>query len=345
MKPARTSPVVDKGKDYAGTARTSAASPSSTGRAIANAADGRDIGAVELQAAAPDVASVSPGRGNPGDTVTITGTDLGGATTVKFGSTDATDFDIVSDTEITATVPAGSGTVDLTVTNATGTSATSGSDSFHYIAPPTVSGLSPDHGNAGDTVTITGTNFTGATGVKFGTADATDVTVNSATEITAKAPAGSGTIDVSVTTPDGTSSDTASDHFRYLAAPAISSLSPSHGNPGRTIDIDGTDFTGATAVKFGTTDATFSVVNDTQITATVPAGSGTVGRPRHDPQGHERHRLRRRVHLLDADRGRHALRRRQRSTTAPLPTTTARCAAPSRRRTRTPAARSPSPPT
>jgi len=60
----------------------------------------------------------------------------------------------------------------------------------------------------GNSVVITGTNFTGATVVKFGTVDATSYVVNSATQITAVAPAGAaGTIvDVTVTTPAGTNS-------------------------------------------------------------------------------------------------------------------------------------------
>ena len=49
-------------------------------------------------------------------------------------------------------------------------------------------------------MTITGTNFTGATAVKFGATNAASFTVNSATSITATSPAGSGTVDVTVTT-------------------------------------------------------------------------------------------------------------------------------------------------
>jgi hypothetical protein len=74
--------------------------------------------------------------------------------------------------------------------------------------PPTVTGLSPAEGPAvgGNTVTISGTEFTGATEVEFGNAPAA-FTVIGATEITATVPAhAGGSVAVVVTTPEGSSS-------------------------------------------------------------------------------------------------------------------------------------------
>ena len=73
--------------------------------------------------------------------------------------------------------------------------------------PPTITGLSATCGVVGDTVTITGTNFTGATSVKFGTTAATTFTVNDTT-ITVVVPAAAvtGPQTVTVTTPYGTGS-------------------------------------------------------------------------------------------------------------------------------------------
>ncbi|MDR3593934.1 IPT/TIG domain-containing protein [Clostridium sp.] len=90
-----------------------------------------------VNTAAPTVTAVSPASGiiTGGNTVTITGTGFTGATAVNFGSTAATSFNVVSDTEITATVPAGSaGAVDITVTTASGTSSTSSADKYTYAA-------------------------------------------------------------------------------------------------------------------------------------------------------------------------------------------------------------------
>src|SRR5208283_1873507 len=108
------------------------------------------------------------------------------------------------------------GTVDITVTTPSGTSATSAADQFTYDPIPTVTGISPAAGPiaGGTTVTVTGTGFTGATSVKFGSNAATSYVVNSATSITAVSPAGSaGTVDITVTTPGGTSATSASDKF------------------------------------------------------------------------------------------------------------------------------------
>jgi hypothetical protein len=176
--------------------------------------------------AAPTVTGVNPATGPAagGTSVTITGTNLTGASAVDFGGAAASHVSVVSATSVTATSPAGSGAVDVTVTTPGGTSATSTADQFTYQAPvipaPTVTGVSPATGPAagGTSVTITGTNLTGASAVDFGGAAATDVTVVSPTSITATSPAGSGTVDVTVTTPGGTSAASSADEFTYQAA-------------------------------------------------------------------------------------------------------------------------------
>ena len=146
---------------------------------------------------------------------------------------------------------------------------------------PTVTSLAPAAGSTvgGTLVTIIGTGFTGATAVQFGGSSATSVTVNSATSITATAPAGSGTVDVTVTTPNGTSATSAGDQFTFVSAPTVSAVSPTSGpsTGGTTVTVTGTGFTGATAVQFGASSAaSFTVNSATSITATAPAGSGTV---------------------------------------------------------------------
>ncbi len=238
----------------------------------------------------PVVTAVSPSSGpsTGGTAVTIAGTNFTGVSAVHFGATPATAYTVQSPTSIDATAPAGPlGPVDVTVTTSQGTSATSPGDQFTFTAPPapTVTGVSPDSGSTagGTPVTITGTAFTDASAVTFGATPATTFTVTSATSIAATAPAGSGTVDVTVTGPAGTSTTSANDHFTYVAAPpppppvpAVVSVDPMIGSPGSLVAVSGTGFTGATAVHFGATTATFTVNNDTSITATAPPGSGTV---------------------------------------------------------------------
>jgi hypothetical protein len=236
---------------------------------------------------APTVTAVSPTSGPlaAGTVVTITGTNFTGASTVKFGTTNAVTFAVTSSTTITATAPAGTaGAVDVTVTTPIATSATSANDLYSYTAAPTVTGVSPAGGaiGGGATITITGTGFTGATGVKFGSTAATGVAVVNSTTITATNPAGSlGLVNVTVTTAGGTSAINTADQFIYEAGPTITSLSPSAGPlaAGTAVTITGTNFTAATAVTFGTAGAAsaFTVVSPTTINATAPAGTvGTV---------------------------------------------------------------------
>lgn len=127
----------------------------------------------------------------------------------------------MSASSITATSPAGSGVVDITVTTAAGTSATSSADQFTYGI--TVTGLSPSSGpdSGGTIVNLLGSGFTGATAVQFGSTAATTFTVTSPTSITATSPAGTGTVDVTVTAPIGTSQTNVNDKFSYTPGPPV----------------------------------------------------------------------------------------------------------------------------
>ena len=169
------------------------------------------------------VTGISPSTGTPlgGTSVTISGSDFTGATSVSFGSSPASSFTVNSDSSITASSPAGSGTVDVTVTGPDGTSATSAADQFTFtsITPgPTLTSITPNTGlvTGGTNVTITGTNLQNASSVNFGQAQGTIVT-DSSSQITAVAPAGSGTVDITVTTPSGTTSPTVADQYSFGA--------------------------------------------------------------------------------------------------------------------------------
>ncbi|PTN56228.1 autotransporter domain-containing protein [Stenotrophomonas panacihumi] len=59
-------------------------------------------------------------------------------------------------------------------------------------------------------------------------------------------------------------------------APSVTAASPVVGLAGDTVQIDGAAFLGMTAVRFGTTAASYTLSSDTRLTAVVPAGSGTV---------------------------------------------------------------------
>ncbi len=228
------------------------------------------------------VTALSPSQGVAagGNSVTITGTHFSAGATVLFGSTPATGVVVNSSTSITATAPAGTDTVNVTVTTSQGTSATNSSDLYTFEPLPTVTGVSPTSGTiaGGTSVTLTGTGFASGMTVKFGSTAGTSVAVSSSTSATVTSPAspspGGGAVDITVTTTYGTSTTSTSDLYTYVSPVTVTSISVHTGAPsgGTTVVITGTDFSGATAVKFGSNAASFTVNSSTQITATSPAG-------------------------------------------------------------------------
>jgi IPT/TIG domain-containing protein len=146
---------------------------------------------------------------------------------------------------------------------------------------PTVTRLSDTSGAAsgGVRVNITGTGFTSQATVSFGTAKAKTVTVLSPTTIVATAPAGKGTVNVTVKTASGTSKVSAKDLFTYIAAPVLTRISPAKGpaKGGTTVVIAGKGFASGDAVMFGTAPArSATIVSATKIIAVTPRGRGTV---------------------------------------------------------------------
>ena len=233
---------------------------------------------------APTITSISPTSGPiaGGTTVTLTGTGFITGETVVFGLYTGTSITIVNSTTITVHSPAvpSAGTVDINVVAGSTASASGPADQFTYLPVPAVTSINPTQGptTAGTPVTINGTGFTGATSVKFGANSATGVLVVNDSQITANAPSGVvGTVDVTVTTPGGTSATSANDKYTYLAVPTVTSVSPAAGPPagGSSVTITGTNFSGITAVTFGLSNpaTTYTVNSTTQITATSPAGT------------------------------------------------------------------------
>ncbi|MBI4911359.1 MAG: IPT/TIG domain-containing protein [Acidobacteria bacterium] len=157
---------------------------------------------IVLSAPAPTLTGFSPTSGPVGAGVTITGTNFTGVTGVAFNGTAATTFAMNSPTEIIASVPSGATTGPISVTTPGGT-VNSATFFTVTVPPPTITGFSPTSGPVGAGVTITGTNFTGVTGVAFNGTAATTFAVNPPTEIIASVPSGATTGPITVTTPGG----------------------------------------------------------------------------------------------------------------------------------------------
>jgi uncharacterized protein (TIGR03437 family) len=150
------------------------------------------------------------------------------------------------------------------------------------LLPPTIMSITPAAGPlaGGTVVTITGTNLLNVETVTFGGLEATSFGSATSTSITATVPGGLvlGPVSVIVTAPTG--SNAANTLYTYVAVPAVTSISPNTGKiaGGTTVTISGTGLTGATDVSFGGIDApSFTVVNDTTITAVTPPSPSNAG--------------------------------------------------------------------
>ena len=137
-----------------------------------------------------------------------------------FGASAATSFVVESDQEIVAYTPAESvGNVDVSVTTPAGTTPVDPADVFAYtLKIAQITSVAPDFGPSagGTTVTITGKRFKDVSAVSFGDVPATSYVVNSIKSITAVAPPGTGTVDVTITNDSGVSAvGSAVDQFTY----------------------------------------------------------------------------------------------------------------------------------
>jgi hypothetical protein len=164
----------------------------------------------------PVLNSFSPASVTTGGVVTILGDHFEGVGPVSFGGVPASSFTISTDYKsITATVGAGA-SGNVTVVNPAGSTSLPG---FTYLSPfaPSITSFTPTTARTGDTVTIKGKYFSGATTVAFGGVNAAAFkVVDSATII---AVVGSGaTGNVSVTTSFGTATQSG---FTYNNITAI----------------------------------------------------------------------------------------------------------------------------
>jgi uncharacterized repeat protein (TIGR03803 family) len=147
----------------------------------------------------PQFEDFAPPSGVVGATVTITGVSLTQTASVTIGGKAAA-FTVISDTEVTATVPAGAKTGDaISLTTAGGTA----SSAAKFVVEPEVTSFSPKSGPVGTSVTINGHSFTGATAVTFGGVAASFTVVNDA-RVDAPVPPGAVTGPIAVTAPGGT---------------------------------------------------------------------------------------------------------------------------------------------
>jgi hypothetical protein len=154
-----------------------------------------------------------------GNTISVSGTGLSTATSVHFGAGSAVPT-VVSDSQINVVVPVGAaaGPVGVSVTTAGGTN---NGLSYTYIDDPTITAISPASGptSGGTAVTITGTNLASTGQVAFDGAPAPFSVIDTTTVSAVTPPGTAGAVDVTVSNPAGTATDTGA--FTYVAGPGI----------------------------------------------------------------------------------------------------------------------------
>jgi hypothetical protein len=216
--------------------------------------------------APPTVTSLSVLTGKEGDPVTIFGTHLATATSVSFGGVEQADVTPAADgTSIATTVPVGAqiGTVLVDAPNGTATS----TNVFTPSLVPVIDSVSPaNQALKGTSLTLTGHNFTTATAVTIGGADATFQVVSD-TQITTSVPSGSagGSVQIAVTDPGGTGHTS----YRVLVPPAITSF-PAAAFNGATISVVGDYFDSVSKVEVNGENASFSFVDSQHLSVTIP---------------------------------------------------------------------------
>jgi RHS repeat-associated protein len=269
------------------TSITAVAPPGSAGtaRIIVRTPTGESAEATQVSYAHnATVTDVVPAAGTPngGATVVIKGGDLTGATKVTFGSANATSITVLGSGTVRAVAPAGTGTVRVRVyTSANGTSPSVAAGSYTYMDGVAVTTIAPTIGPApgGTAVTVRGAGFTAATNVLFGSTPATGVTVVSDAELTVTAPAGTGSVGITVKRGDTSSATVGTVAFTYMNAPTVTGLSRLSGSRdgGVPLTITGSGFVvGATTVTFGEQAAGVRVLSNAKLLVAVPPGVGSV---------------------------------------------------------------------
>jgi hypothetical protein len=213
--------------------------------------------------AAPSIKRFAPSKGIAGTKVTITGSNLAGATAVSFGGVPAT-F-VVGKTLVAQVPPTASvGAITVTTLDGTATSIT------QFRPTPKVTGVTPAPAQVGDTLTVVGTNLAGASGLLLGKV-VIGVTDASALQIeTGPLPEAALTGSLVVTTPGGTSGG-----YKLGVRPTITSSSAYSGAAGLSVTMTGLAFTGTKSVTFNGAKAKFKVLSPTQLSITVPAAATT----------------------------------------------------------------------
>jgi hypothetical protein len=143
-----------------------------------------------------------------------------------------------------------------------------------FVGTPRVTTFTPTSAITGSTVTLTGSGFSGASQVRFGTRSAI-FSVVSSSQIQAIVPNGTKAGKIVVSTPFGS----AASALGFSPTLSVLAVSPASGRPGRLVAVKGVGFAPSTSVSFaGTRAASVTFVSSGELRVAVPAfaASGPV---------------------------------------------------------------------
>ncbi|HWH70633.1 MAG TPA: IPT/TIG domain-containing protein, partial [Candidatus Sulfotelmatobacter sp.] len=253
-----------------------------TGPIVIYAADSvvqsQDAFAVIPPKESPAVTAVDPLSGAPGLRVSITGTNLLGATAVSFGGGLA-EFLVADNTRLVATLPPKAQSGIIEVTTPAGTAKSPASFTVTPAVPlPAIFSFKPASGSNGTEVALSGTALSGIKQVLFNGVPALFQEVNELAAL-AEVPPGAWTGPITIQTTNG--SATSLDDFMVPAVPTvprIETFSSWQGQPGDKIRVRGGGFAGVQKVVLGAVTAQFTVLSPAEIEVVVPknAASGSV---------------------------------------------------------------------
>ena len=219
----------------------------------------------------PMLTAILPTNAAPGTTIRITGENLDRLQSVRFDTTRAASFTAVSPTEASITISPQQprGFVTMTVTTE------GGQFKVPYLVAgtPEITGFTPKRARAGQEIIVQGRYLTdGVLRINRAAPDPATTRITD-TEIRAIIPPDATSGRISVMVFDrliGLSADSI-----YVAGAPVLTANPSlpEGITGEKVLLSGLNLNDITSVTFGNTSAQFRILSDTQIEATVPAGS------------------------------------------------------------------------
>ncbi|MBX3746960.1 MAG: IPT/TIG domain-containing protein [Verrucomicrobiae bacterium] len=208
----------------------------------------------------PRIISFHPPTGSTGTNVVLEGGGFQGVTDVQFNGVKAS-FTATSPTRVTAVVPAGATTGPIKIVTPDGDFTTEAS----FTLPPRITAFTPGTGRRGDTVTVDGQNLNGVTRLLFHHAEA-PFTVVSPTRLTAVVPALATTGRLTLESPAGSEVSAAT----FTVLPVLDGFSPNTGPFGTAVHLAGAGLTNLAWVRLGDADATFTVIDATNVRVVVP---------------------------------------------------------------------------